>query len=95
MNTRHEVEWTPPPALDTGQNRINYYHQPERLLRPPENPEPLTNNNTATDPEPPRNADNTQPDDPLPDSEAESSTPRPVDDPGEPGGPAPPENQAA
>ena len=34
----------PPPDLDTGQTRINYYHRPELLLRPPtrrtdENPE--------------------------------------------------------
>jgi hypothetical protein len=86
MNTRHEVEWTPPPALDTGQNRINYYHQPERLLRPPETPDPLHDNNT----EPPESA--------TPEKvngDAESSTPPPADDPGEPGGPAPPENQAA
>ena len=43
INHRGDVEWIPPPALDTGQTRINYYHRPELLLRPPndedENPE--------------------------------------------------------
>ena len=43
INHRGDVEWTPPPDLDTGQIRINYYHRPELLLRPPgqpdENPE--------------------------------------------------------
>jgi hypothetical protein len=48
MNERHEVEWIPPPHLDTGQTRINTYHTPEKLLRPPNNdhhpggPEPNT-----------------------------------------------------
>ncbi|MEC9325604.1 MAG: hypothetical protein VYB90_17375, partial [Actinomycetota bacterium] len=36
MNERGEVEWIPPPPLDTGQTRINTYHRPERLLRPPD-----------------------------------------------------------
>jgi hypothetical protein len=43
INARGDVEWTPPPALDTGQARSNYYHRPELLLRPhdqlDENPE--------------------------------------------------------
>ena len=43
INDRGEGEWTPPPDLDPGQTRINYYHRPEALLRPPdhddENPE--------------------------------------------------------
>ena len=39
MSARHEVEWTPPPNLDTGQSRVNTHHTPERLLRPPENEE--------------------------------------------------------
>ena len=36
------VEWIPPPELDVGQGRVNYYHHPERLLVQPEddpNPE--------------------------------------------------------
>ncbi|MCG7582012.1 HNH endonuclease signature motif containing protein, partial [Mycolicibacterium sp. OfavD-34-C] len=41
MNERGEVEWIPPPALDTGQTRINTYHRPERLLRPPDE-EPMS-----------------------------------------------------
>ena len=40
INARGEVEWTPPPQLDTGQARVNYYHRPERLLHPPDEPEP-------------------------------------------------------
>src|SRR4051794_1170280 len=43
INARGECEWTPPPDLDHGQSKINYYHRPEALLRPPEDnaaPEP-------------------------------------------------------
>ena len=40
INARGECEWTPPPDLDHGQSRINYYHRPEALLRPPEDPKP-------------------------------------------------------
>ena len=36
VNDHHDVEWIPPPHLDTGQARINYYHRPEKLLHPPE-----------------------------------------------------------
>ena len=32
-------ELAAPPALDTGQTRINYYHRPELLLRPPDEPD--------------------------------------------------------
>ena len=39
MSADHEVEWIPPPGLDTGQTRVNDYHRPERL-RPP-NDEPF------------------------------------------------------
>jgi Domain of unknown function (DUF222) len=38
INTRGDVEWIPPPPLEHGQARINYYHRPELLLRPPEEP---------------------------------------------------------
>ncbi|MDT5285840.1 MAG: hypothetical protein QOF88_729 [Mycobacterium sp.] len=31
----HDVEWIPPPHLDTGQTRINHYHRPEDLHPPP------------------------------------------------------------
>jgi hypothetical protein len=30
------AEWIPPPHLDVGQPRINYYHHPERLLADPD-----------------------------------------------------------
>ncbi len=36
MNEVTDVEWIPPPHLDTGQARINNYHRPERLFRPPD-----------------------------------------------------------
>ncbi|AEV71680.1 protein of unknown function DUF222 [Mycolicibacterium rhodesiae NBB3] len=39
INADNDVEWIPPEHLDTGQTRINYYHRPERLLRPPEQPD--------------------------------------------------------
>ncbi len=38
INTHGECEWTPPPALDHGQTRTNYYHRPEALLQPPRRP---------------------------------------------------------
>jgi len=47
INSRGEVEWTPPPQLDTGQARINYYHRPERLLRPPDDLKPQRDNDTG------------------------------------------------
>jgi hypothetical protein len=39
INANHDVEWIPPPELDTGQARVNDYHRPERL-RPPDEDEP-------------------------------------------------------
>ena len=39
INERGDVEWIPPPHLDTGQTRVNDYHRPERLHTPPQ-PEP-------------------------------------------------------
>jgi hypothetical protein len=80
VNDQHEVEWIRPPHLDTGQARVNFYHRPEKLLRPPEDPQP-----PPTDPEP--RPDNTIGDPtPLEDPWAED---RPGH-PGKPGGPAPP-----
>ena len=82
INARGEVEWAPPPPLDTGQARVNYYHRPERLLHPPDDePEP--------EPEPP---------DPIADNGCANrnrSTPWANDDADQPGGPAPPDDQAA
>ncbi|KWX66916.1 HNH endonuclease signature motif containing protein [Mycobacterium sp. NAZ190054] len=86
MNNRCEVEWIPPPDLDTGQARLNNYHRPERLLRPPQDPEPLSDNNTEAP---------TEPAEVEKVGDAQSGTPRPADDPSEPGGPAPPEDEAA
>ena len=34
INADNDVEWIPPPDLDTGQARVNDYHRPERLHRP-------------------------------------------------------------
>jgi hypothetical protein len=90
MNTRHQVEWTPPPSLDTGQNRINYYHQPEQLLHPPEEPEPQHHNDT--EPVEPTGGDKISDGEPVGDT---NPCPPPNDDDGQPGGPAPPRNQAA
>ena len=36
MNDETDVEWIPPAHLDTGQARVNNYHRPERLFRPPD-----------------------------------------------------------
>ncbi|OBI80111.1 HNH endonuclease signature motif containing protein, partial [Mycobacterium sp. E740] len=36
INDDNDVEWIPPPQLDTGQSRINEYHRPERLHQPPD-----------------------------------------------------------
>lgn len=47
INAHGDVEWTPPPHLDTGQARVNYYHRPELLLRPPDDPKPQRDNTTG------------------------------------------------
>jgi hypothetical protein len=52
MNARHEVEWIPPEDLDTGQARVNDYHRPERLLRPPDDPPANGDNTTHEDHQP-------------------------------------------
>ncbi|UXA20487.1 HNH endonuclease signature motif containing protein [Mycobacterium sp. SMC-4] len=83
MNERHEVEWIPPPGLDTGQARINNYHHPERLLRPPDEPEVHGGNDTG---QPTKAGDGDLIDD------APTGAARRVD---EPGGPAPPDDHAA
>jgi hypothetical protein len=36
LTDQHQVEWIPPPTLDTGQKRTNDYHHPEQLRPPPE-----------------------------------------------------------
>ena len=38
LTASHDVEWIPPPNLDTGQTRVNDYHRPERLYRPTDAP---------------------------------------------------------
>jgi hypothetical protein len=48
MNARHDVEWIPPENLDTGQARVNNYHRPERLLRPPADPPANGDNQTQS-----------------------------------------------
>ncbi|MGV0788287.1 HNH endonuclease signature motif containing protein [Mycolicibacterium sp. XJ2] len=105
MNERCEVEWLPPPELDTGQARLNYYHRPERLLRPPDEQETRSHNDNAASSAAP--ADDSQLGDRqtsvAPTEPAEvgqpgdtpSSAASPVDGAGEPGGPAPPGDWAA
>jgi hypothetical protein len=39
INNHGDAEWHPPPGLDTGQTRVNHYHRPEKLLRPPQQPD--------------------------------------------------------
>jgi hypothetical protein len=34
------TEWIPPPHLDTGQARVNNYHNPEQYLVDPEDEDP-------------------------------------------------------
>ncbi|MDP9165365.1 MAG: HNH endonuclease [Actinomycetota bacterium] len=34
MNEQHDTQWHPPPRLDTGQNRVNHYHHPDRFRMP-------------------------------------------------------------
>lgn len=88
MNDHCEVEWIPPPQLDTGQARLNYHHRPERLLRSPDEPEPLGHNDTAEAASVESTHDDQR-------GDVESFDLWPVDDAGGPGGPAPPEDQAA
>ncbi len=57
INAINDVEWIPPPYLDTGQARVNDYHRPERLHRPPDDPACETSatnadNQTRAGPEP-------------------------------------------
>jgi len=78
INTRGECEWQPPPDLDHGQTRINYYHRPEALLRPTEDEAPPA----QTSPQPNR------PDD-------TDFAPWDLDTSEAPGGPEPPNDQAA
>ncbi|MDZ5085595.1 hypothetical protein OHX15_09370, partial [Mycolicibacterium parafortuitum] len=107
MNERGEVEWIPPPPLDTGQTRINTYHRPERLLRPPDQ-EPtcspdagLQSDGGAAESTPSSHHD--QPgetprvdDEPSsPGDPGEPDKPDESSNSGQPGGPAPPDGQAA
>ncbi|MBB2991103.1 hypothetical protein FHR72_002576 [Mycolicibacterium iranicum] len=87
MNDRCEVEWIPPPQLDTGQARVNNYHRPERLLQPSESEtEALRDNgiDVSTDDSGPDRVDRN-----------ETAVPHSDGDPHQPGGPAPPDNRAA
>jgi hypothetical protein len=58
INQDNDVEWIPPPDLDTGQARVNEYHRPERLFRPPDDDEgrdartPNGDNESRAGPEP-------------------------------------------
>jgi hypothetical protein len=52
VNDHHEVEWIPPPQLDTGQKRTNDYHHPETLRLPLEDTQPEAEDELGR-PEPP------------------------------------------
>ena len=84
INTRGECEWTPPPDLDHGQSRINYYHRPETLLRPPED-------EAQPDPKAPPEH---KPPKPNKHNDADFN-PWDLDTSETPGGPEPPNDQAA
>jgi hypothetical protein len=84
MNERHDVEWIPPPHLDTGQTRINHYHRPETLICPTDQ-DPKRDNNSggSAPPESVRDGDGepAEPFDPwAPDAPAESDGPAQADD---------------
>jgi hypothetical protein len=49
INAANDVEWIPPPHLDTGQARTNDYHRPERLHQPPDD---QRDNDSRAGPEP-------------------------------------------
>jgi hypothetical protein len=89
INARGEVEWAPPPALDTGQARVNYYHRPERLLHPPDEPEPTDGPESDDDTGEPQpldpvgDDDADQPDEPESDEPTgDSPPPEPIGDGG-------------
>ncbi len=84
INTRGECEWTPPPDLDHGQSRINYYHRPEALLRPIEDVRP-PEDSAAPEPTPLKRKRHNVSD----------ANPEILDATEIPGGPEPPDNQAA
>ncbi len=101
INARGECEWTPPPDLDHGQTRINYYHRPEALLQPPdEEPPPDDQPAEASEPTPAKAKQHNDIRDKSGhhDPTDEPGHPDPTDTPGgpePPGGPGPPGNQAA
>jgi hypothetical protein len=49
MNENHDTEWHPPPKLDTGQNRVNHYHQPERFRTADDTGTPATRGEAQTE----------------------------------------------
>jgi hypothetical protein len=96
MTDTHRVEWIPPHGLDNGQARINTNHQPELLLADlVEEPEKAAGSDeidTATDEidaAPPQPTDSGTP---IPEQTSSAGT---ADRGAEPGGPAPPRNDAA
>jgi hypothetical protein len=52
INDDNDVEWIPPADLDTGQTRINDYHRPERLYRPPDDQPLGSESQPRSDPHP-------------------------------------------
>ncbi|KUI38965.1 hypothetical protein AU195_23620 [Mycobacterium sp. IS-1496] len=62
INDQHDVEWIPPPHLDTGQARLNHHHRPERLLTPPDDTDVPGEPVRAADPADANDIDDTAPD---------------------------------
>ncbi|MFC3775768.1 HNH endonuclease signature motif containing protein [Mycolicibacterium holsaticum] len=94
MNDRCEVEWLPPSNLDTGQARLNFYHRPERLLRPDDEPEDQPSTEPTNIPVAGPQSDAAPADDNQV-VEGESAAARSFPGASEPGGPAPPGDRAA
>ena len=55
INARGDVEWTPPPHLDTGQARVNHYRHPRTTPAPTRRRRPSDEHHpTESDPDPPQ-----------------------------------------
>ena len=55
INARGDVEWTPPPHLDTGQARVNHYRHPRTTPAPTDDEDPSDEHHpTESDPDPPQ-----------------------------------------
>ena len=94
LTDRHDVEWIPPPRLDTGQPRINHYHRPEKLRPAPDDalgPVPSATNGERVIDEPSASNDAQISDDPSTDNDPSTTN----DNTTHQSGPDPPDGKAA